>query len=420
MNAGSDAGPARPARGTAVIVVENSYVPLDTRVTYEAATLRDAGWRTIVICPDPAPAGRRGAAARQPWREEDFNGVTVCRFPLAFAARGIGDYLAEYVGAFTRIARLTWRIWRRTRFDVLQFCNPPDIFFPLALFYRLLGAGVVFDQHDLFPEMVRGRYGGLTGSLFYAAARVTEWLTARSANVVITTNESYRRTAVSRNGVPEGRIMVMRNGPRAEDFAPVPPLPELKRGHACMACYVGVMGEEDGVTELVAAIRRIAHEMGRRDIFFALVGDGAARDEALAAVRQWRLEDLVDMPGLIHDRLRLRQYMCTADVLVSPEPNTPLNALSTFVKVGEYMAMGKPLVATDLTETRYTAQDAALYVEPGNVAQLAAAIVRLVDDPDLRRRMGAAGRARVLEHLCWERQQEKLLQAYEKARSRRG
>jgi glycosyltransferase involved in cell wall biosynthesis len=172
------------------------------------------------------------------------------------------------------------------------------------------------------------------------------------------------------------------------------------------------MGEEDGVLEMVEVIDRIVAGAGRRDVLFALVGDGACRSRALATVEMRGLTPYVDMPGMISDTLRLRQYMSTADILVSPEPMTPLNARSTFVKIAEYMAVGKPIVATDLPETRYTAQEAARYVRPGDALAFAEAIIELLDDPSQRQLMGMRGQERVASELTWERQVPNLLRAY--------
>ncbi len=172
------------------------------------------------------------------------------------------------------------------------------------------------------------------------------------------------------------------------------------------------MGYEDGVLELLASIRHIVYDMGRRDILFTLLGDGAIRPKALAQVKAWGLEAVVDMPGMIRDNLVLRQYLSTADACLSPEPLTPLNARSTFIKIGEYMAMGKPVVAYDLQETRYTAQEAAVYVVPGNIQEFGQAIVTLLADPERRRGMGEFGRQRFLNYLSWDHQKQNLFQAY--------
>lgn len=395
-----------------LIVEENNTVPFDPRVWQEATTLRDAGWSVTVICPAAIGVAPDQNALGKPVKREDLDGVVVYRFPLIFANQGVASYLSEYLSASLAIIQLSWRVWRNERFNIIHFCNPPDIFFPIGLFYRLLGVRVVFDHHDLFPELIAWRYSGLAGKLLYLLSRVTEYLTFHSANVIISTNQSYRQIAIGRGRVAENRIVVLRNGPKSDEFAPVESIPALKRGLRYMACYAGVMGYEDGVLELLSSIRYIVHELGRRDILFTLLGDGAVRPQALAYVRAQGLEAFVDMPGMIHNNLVLRQYLCTADVCLSPEPLTPLNAHSTFIKVGEYMAVGKPVVAYDLRETRYTAQEAAIYATPGNVQEFGQAIATLLADAERRRCMGEFARQRFLTCLSWDHQKQNLLQAY--------
>lgn len=403
--------------GRVLIVEENSSVPIDRRVWYEATTLRDAGWQVTVICPDAkgAHAGRVIDRQRRP-KHEILEGINVYRFPLTFAERGMASYIREYLMAFVYIAWLSWKVWRKHGFDILHVCNPPDIFFPLGLFYRLLGASFVFDHHDLFPENVTWRYRKLSGRVLYTLARIAEYLTFRSANAVIATNESYRRIAIERGSVAADRVIAVRNGPKIEAFAPVGPIVSLKRGFAFMVCFVGVMGDEDGMQEMLNVMRHVLGDLGRRDILFALIGDGASRSHALTSVTAEGLHPFVDMPGMIRDDLKLRQYMSTADVFVSPEPLTPMNTRSTFIKIGEYMAMGKPIVAFDLGETRYTARDAACYVTPGDMKGFGQAIVDLLDDPERRRQMGAKGRQRILSELGWEHQSQHLFRAYALAR----
>jgi glycosyltransferase involved in cell wall biosynthesis len=401
----------------ALIIEENSSVPIDKRVWYEATTLRDAGWDVSVVCPTELNSSDSKGTQRM-YTLEILEGVRVYRFPLV-RSQGVLGYLREYLSAFWSIAHVSSHVWRELRFDVIHFCNPPDLFSPIAMFYRLLGVSVVFDHHDLFPELVLWRYHGLVAHVLYAIARLGEYLTFRSANAVISTNESYRRIALERGKVPPERIVVVRNGPKKDQFVPVDPVPSLKRGFSYMVAYAGVMGPEDGVTELLQSIRFLVHNLGRRDILFALLGDGALRARAQADIVSWGLEDVVNFPGMIRDDVLLRQYLCTADVLVSPEPLTPLNMRSTFIKVGEYMALGKPIVAYELPETQCTAQDAAIYIKPGDTQAFGRAILTLLNDKKRRRDMGELGRKRVVECLSWEHQQGELLRAYTIARGER-
>lgn len=399
----------------ALIIVENSFVPLDVRVWYESTTLRDDGWDVTVIC--PAPSGSH-AEINLPERKDTptcLEGVNVFYFPVKAAKSGVVGYLIEYLTAFFAITKLSWLVWRQGRFDILHICNPPDIFFPLALFYRFQGAQIIFDHHDLFPEFVSHRFHGMTGIFLYWVARSTEYLTYRCANLVIAVNESYRQIAMGRGRIPSGKLTIVRNGPRSGEFTPVEPMPSLKKDFPFLACYIGIMGHEDGVLETIESIRHVVNDLGRHDIHFVLIGDGAIRALALQQIREWGLDRFVDMPGMVSDKLIIRQYLSTSDVCLSPEPLTPLNASSTFIKVGEYMAMGKPVVAYDLNETRWTARDAAIYIKPGNVHGFGHAIMDLMDHPEQRLAMGIYGRKRFLETLSWEHQKENLLAAYRSA-----
>lgn len=396
----------------ALIVIENSFIPLDIRVWYEATSLRDAGWQVVVICPEPNRNSTTDVTALNAKIPKDLEGIKVYYYPLISAEHGVFDYFHEYLSAFISIVKLSRHVWREDRFDVFQLCNPPDIFFPIAFVFRFLGVKIIFDHHDLFPEFVLARYHGLIGRILYLASRVTEYLTMHTANVVISNNQSYRQIAMDRGNIPKDRVVIVRNGPKTSDFVPVEPLLSLKRGFQYMACYAGVMGQLDGVIELLRSVRYIVHDVGRKDIIFILLGDGSIRRHAFDCLQTWQIEPFVSMPGRINDKFILRQYLCTADVLLSPEPMNPLNAHSTFIKVGEYMAMGKPIVAYDLIETRFTAQKSALYVKPGDHEEYGRAILTLVDDQDLRNRMGSYGQKRIENQLSWEHQQQNLFQAY--------
>ena len=106
--------------------------------------------------------------------------------------------------------------------------------------------------------------------------------------------------------------------------------------------------------------------------------------------------------------------LSTADLGLSPDPLNPLNDVSTMNKTMEYMAFEVPVVAFDLKETRVSAGDAAVYVEPNDVAAYARAIGELLDDPDRRRRMGNEGRQRVVDVLAWRHQAPRYVDAYER------
>jgi glycosyltransferase involved in cell wall biosynthesis len=407
-------GPGDPGAAldkSVLIVVENQPYDTDTRVKAEAASLQEAGWRVDVICPDVS--SKRGGDRTPVYRTRVLQGIRVHSYRMDFATRGLIGYLQEYLVSLFHIARLSRRVFRSAGFSVVHLCNPPDLLFLIGAYYKLRGRKVIFDHHDLFPEMILSRHRGLVRKILFHASKWLEFLTFRTADAVLSTNQSYRQVAIGRGRVRESDVFVVRNGPRASEIVARRPEPALKKGFPFMACYAGIMGPEDGVLELMQAVRSIILQAGRRDILFCLLGDGAVRDEVLERARAWGILPYVEMPGMILDRALFFQYLATADVMLAPEISNPHNDRSTFIKIAEYMAMGKPIAAYDLPETRYTAGDAAVYVPSGDLEAYAAAIISLLDDPSRRECMGRVGTERIRTRFQWEHQKEILLRAYD-------
>jgi glycosyltransferase involved in cell wall biosynthesis len=140
-------------------------------------------------------------------------------------------------------------------------------------------------------------------------------------------------------------------------------------------------------------------------------------EEMRALAGQLGIAEHVEFAGWRYDD-DIRTILSTADVCLAPDPPSPLNDVSTMIKIPEYMAMGRPIVSYDLTESRVSAGDAALYAEPGDVDGFAAQLGVLLDDPDLRARMGRLGRERVEQALAWQHSEPLLLAAYERALQR--
>jgi glycosyltransferase involved in cell wall biosynthesis len=298
----------------------------------------------------------------------------------------------------------------RRGFDVLHAANPPDLFFLLAAPFRRLGKKFVYDQHDLSPEIFTAKFGDRAPTLH----RLLLWLERRSyraADLVIVTNDSFRRLATTRGRCPTEKLTVVRNGPDLTRFSCGSAHPELKHGATFLAVYAGIMGTKAGVDRVVRAAYHIVHICGRNDIHFTLVGDGECRPALQQLARSLRLEPYVSWPGFVGDQ-ELLAWLSTADVCLAPDPPNAANQLSTSTKLMEYMSCGKPTVCFDLTEARYSAGSAAVYVPRDDSTLFGDAILELVDDPAHRRRMGQAGRDRVRLKLNWDHSRRALLEAY--------
>jgi len=399
--------PPRSTARRALILVENLSVPLDRRVWQQSLTLQRAGYEVVVVCPqgrdrDTEPFAR-------------IEGVEIHRFPLAPSDGGARGYGREYAQALWRIARLVRRLSRERHFDIVQACNPPDLLLFAALPLKRGSTRFVFDHHDLVPELYLSRFGR-GQDLVYRATLALERLSFRLADVVIATNESYRHVALTRGGKRVDDVFVVRNGPDVTRFRPREPDPSLRHGRSHLIAYVGMMGPQDGVDHALRALAALRRT--REDWSAVFVGDGDMLAGMRALSGELGLSDAVEFTGLV-DQDEVVRVLSSADVCIAPEPSSPSNDVSTMIKVGEYMAMGKPVACYDLAETRFTAGDAALYARLDDVDDLARCIDRLLKDGDLREKLGSAGRDRVNKVLSWEHSEPQLLAAYERALSQR-
>jgi glycosyltransferase involved in cell wall biosynthesis len=238
-----------------------------------------------------------------------------------------------------------------------------------------------------------------------------EYLTFRAADVSIATNESYREVALERGRMPPERVFVVRSGPSLERLKIMPTDPRLRRGRRFLVGYVGVMGRQEGIDLLLRAAAAIVLDLGRRDVHFGLVGGGTSLDEMKALAAKLGIADYVTFTGRVPDR-ELLSMLNTADVCVNPDIANEMNDKSTMNKIMEYMALAKPIVQFDLTEGRRTAREASLYARRNDVADLAAKLGALLDDPGRRAAMGWVGRRRVENELEWRHEAPKLLEAY--------
>ena len=236
----------------------------------------------------------------------------------------------------------------------------------------------MFDHHDLCPELFQSRFPD-GPKLPYRGLRALERRTHRTADHVISTNDSYRDIAINRSGKAARRRHGRPDRPGPGQAAARPEDPELRRGRRYLAAYIGVMGPQDGVDIVVRAADVVVHEMGREDIAFTLIGSGDCFDELVALRDELKLNGHVEFTGRAPDEL-VGKILSTADVGLSPDPKNPLNDVSTMNKTMEYMAFELPVVAFDLRETRVSAGDAAVYVEPNDVGVYAKAIASLMDD----------------------------------------
>jgi glycosyltransferase involved in cell wall biosynthesis len=386
-----------------LIIVENLPVPFDRRVWSEATTLRNAGYVVSVVC----PTGRGFEA-----KEDTIDGINIYRHNLPLEARGASAYLIEYSAALFWEFVLALKVARRHGFDVIHACNPPDLIFLVALVFKLFGGkGFLFDQHDVNPEFFESKFG--RRGFFWKLLLLAERMSFKLADVSIATNESYRRIAINRGGMSPDRVFVVRSGPDIERVKTYPADSTWRNGRKYMVGYLGVISQSEGLDLLLESVQYIVRERGRSDIQFVLVGGGPEWQAIKELCEKMNLQEFVTLPGRVDDKT-LFTILSTADVCVNPDRVTTMNDISTMNKIMEYMALAKPIVQFEVTEGRFSAQEASLYAKANDPLDFADKVLELLADPEARSRMSRFGHKRVHDELAWHYEQPKLLRAYDK------
>jgi glycosyltransferase involved in cell wall biosynthesis len=391
-----------------LILVQNLPVPFDRRVWQEARALQSAGYEVHIVCP---------RTKEYPLRRELLNGIQIYRYSPGPEARRVVGYALEYAIALFAQLRLALTIRLRHRIDIVHICNPPDLLFLVALPLVVVGARLIYDHHDANPEVMIAK-GLPQHGLLVRATILFERLTYHFCHVSIETNNSFRAIALNRGKMSPEDVFIVRSAPQADRFAKAQPNEMWRRGRKHLVGYVGIMGRQDGLDNLIDAADLIIREWGRDDIQFVLVGDGPDFPRLQRRVASLGLAHQVEFTGLIASNEKLGGVLAAADVCVSPDEANCMNDISTMNKVIEYMALGKPIVQFDLTEGRFSAGEASLYAERNDTSSFAESIVQLIDDVELRIRMGEIGQQRLLAMLSWEQQIPQLLAAYERVLDR--
>jgi glycosyltransferase involved in cell wall biosynthesis len=399
------------------MLVENHY-PQDIRVRNEATLLASQGYDVSVIC-----LAKPGQS-----RFETVGDVRVYRVPrielfkkassddtgfvgrILLRAKSFLGYLVEYFYFTSACFLISAGIFVRRGFDAIHSHNPPDTLFLAALPFKLFGVKYVFDHHDLCPELYRSRYGAGEGILTRMLG-ITEWCSLKLATVTIATNESYKQVHITRGKKKPESIFVVRNGPDKLRMTQAEPSPRLRAMNKCILVYIGCLNPQDGVDYLLRSLHKLKYTLNRGDFHCVIMGTGDSLEDLRTLSADLKIEQHVELPGFVSEE-DLRSNLGAADICVDPDPSSPLNDVSTWIKVMEYMAYAKPIVTFDLKETRFSAQSAALYVPPNDELKFAEAINKLMDSPAMRRELGDFGRKRVENDLQWSVVSKKLLDAY--------
>ena len=276
-----------------LILLENLSLPADRRAWRQATTLAEHGWRVTAVCPQ----GRDHDTAVR----ETIDGVDVWRYPLPVTQPGLAGYILEYSAMMVHSLRLTCRVFRGSRFAVIQGGNPPDLFFLIALLFRPFGVRYVYDERDANPELFEVKFGrsGVLRRILYRLVLLMERPSLQTADEVIVPNQSFRRIAVGRGHVPPGKVTVVRSGPLLDELV-LDDCPDADSdGFEHCIGYLGVMGSQDGVDVLLDAVAGIVARRGRTYVRLNLFGDGEQLESLRAQATRLGLDGVAFFHGFL-------------------------------------------------------------------------------------------------------------------------
>jgi glycosyltransferase involved in cell wall biosynthesis len=406
-----------------ILMLVDSNFPIDIRVKREAYTLTEYGHEVSVIA-----VKYHGQAYF-----EIIRGVKVYRIPkieifkrgkhatssnisgygkLLTLLKGIIGYSIEFLYFTMGCFFLSFIAIVKDKFDVIHTHNPPDTLFLVAGFYKLFGKKFVYDHHDLSPDLFLEKYGS-KGNLIYRILLLLEKHSCRTADLIIASNESYKKIEVERCGVNPRDIYVVRYGPDLNEMKITDPIQEIKSSGKTVLCYLGEINLQDGVDYLLYALSKIIYQYNYKDVCLLIIGDGDYLAKIKELANKLKVSEYIIFAGFIYDRNLLNRYLSSADIFVDAAPYSFLNNNSTFIKHMEYMVFQKPVVSFSLKESVFSLKDAGLFVPPNDTDQMAKAIIKLINNEPQKKQLGENAEKRVKE-LSWDKVSRPLIEAYKR------
>lgn len=405
-----------------ILMLTESNFRMDSRVRQEAYKLKEHGHRVSVIA----------IKGIDQTFHEIINGISVYRIPkievfkygkqadlknssffnrVSILPKAIIGYGFEYFYFTAACFFLSFLVLFRDKFDVIHTHNPPDTLFLIAGFYKIFGKKFVYDHHDLSPELFLEKYGS-RGAFTYKLLLLLEKISCHAANLVIATNESYKKVEIERCDVMPEKIYVVRNGPDLSEMEIGEPVNAVRSKAKTILCYIGAINVQDGVDYLLDVLSKIVFQYNYKDICLLIIGDGDYFYRIKELAEEMGLNEHIIFTGHVSDRNKICRYLSTADIFVDAAPFSFLNDNSTFIKHMEYMVFQKPVVSFALKESMFSLKDAGVFVTPNDTKEMARIILEIAGDENRRKELGINAKERVKD-LSWDKVSAPLIQAYE-------
>jgi len=385
----------------ALFVVQNNQVPQDTRVWKEAQTIKEAGYKVSVICPN---------ICEETASYKTIEGIDIYQYRSFLEGTNPFGLLLEYFLASISIIFYSLKIYSKNPFNIIHLANPPDFLLILFLPYKFLRVKIIFDHHDLSPEYFIEKFG--KKNLLYRILLFLEKLSYKLSDKIIVTNKSFINLGIKRNTISREKIHIVRNGPDLNYVYEYKNKIDKKRNDEYLIGYVGHIDKQDCLPKLIESIDYIVNDRKFKNLKVLIIGEGTALNDVIKKVKSKNLEKYFIFYGPEYEREKLFRLLSGVDLCVDPQEESTVLSLSTSIKIMEYMAVGKPIVQYDTKEARFTAGKASVYIKNNDEKAFGEEIIRLLCDEEKRREMGEIGFKRVKKYFHWGIQKKKLLKVY--------
>jgi glycosyltransferase involved in cell wall biosynthesis len=388
-----------------VLFITNNYPAPDYRRLWKKATsLQKDGYEVRIICP---------SGSKKKSGTEKIEGIKIFYYHKFFLRDKIFSFILGETLDFIKVSLLTFRLYLRRGFQVIQVVNPTDTLIFIGLFYRILGYHFVYEMNESCLERFKYKRLGLEKNrhYFFSCLEKIEKLALKFADMIIVPNSKQKAGIVRLVQEEKNKIITIEPLPDLKDFYQPLPSRDYKKGFSHLALYAGSLKLERGIIKLLQAIDLVVNKLGKDDILFVLAGEGEDKEELKKYAKTKNIFRNVCFPGWLNQE-KLLDYLTEADMGLIPEPVRKQKSILRD-SVFEYMAAGKPVISFDSRIGRSKIGKAGALIVNYNELNFAKEIIRIIDNKEKSRAMGEIGKMKVERDLNWLKSEIKLLSAYE-------
>lgn len=380
-----------------ICMLAYAFYETDTRILQYAESLAERGDVVDVI------ALKRDVSLPD---FERIGGVNLYRIQSrVLNEKGILSYASRITRFALRSMLFLFRKHNSCSYDLIHVHNVPDFLVFSAIYPKLRGARIVLDIHDLLPEFYASKFNISHDTLLFKALVFAERCSGAFANHIIIANHLWRHRLTSRSSAP-AKCSVVRNRPDLSIFTKK--TVENTNRNKFILTYPGSLNWHQGLDVAIRAFAIIADRIPEAE--FHIYGEGSAKASLISLVGELSMEDRIFFYNFLPSR-DIAKVMAATDLAIEPKrTNSKFGNEALSTKILEFMSLGVPVVASKTKIHAYYYDESIIqYYDNDDEFQLAEQILRLRNNPELRRSL-AMNAKKYLEENSWDARKHEYLQ----------